>query len=78
MLNYKELDAKFTQLLSNFSKEDLKAWLEFDKQREMLDRLLNGETVTFHSPAFNPQRVSLVENNHISVPGGNYQYAMAA
>jgi len=51
MLNYKELDILFEQIMSQFSKEDLENWLAFDAQREMLERLLQGgETViTFHN-----------------------------
>ena len=77
MLDYQELDAKFTQLLSKFSKEDLQAWVEFDKQREMLDRLLNGETVTFHSSEFHVKEFQ-GDFENVSSSAGNYQYAMAA
>lgn len=77
MLNYKELDMKFTQLLVDFSKEDLQAWVEFDKQREMIDLLLNGEIVTFQSPEY-PAKSFQGDIESISIFAGNYQYAMAA
>ncbi len=49
MLNYKELDVPFDQILTSFSKEDLENWLAFDAEREMLERLQGGETVmTYH------------------------------
>ena len=48
MLNYKELDSLFDQILKGFSKEDLENWLAFDAQREMLERLQEGETVITH------------------------------
>jgi len=50
MLNYKELDLLFDEILASFSKERLEAWLSFDAEREMLERLQHGEMViTFHS-----------------------------
>jgi len=45
MLNYKELDQEFDQILNHFSKEDLENWLAFDAEREVLERLQDGETV---------------------------------
>ena len=44
MLDYKELSSKFTEILSSFSSNDLKAWIKFDAQREELERLTHGES----------------------------------
>lgn len=50
MLNYKELDLLFDEILAGFSKENLEAWLTFDAEREMLEQLQQGEmVVTFHN-----------------------------
>lgn len=48
MLNYKELDLMFDQILAGFSKQDLENWLAFDAEREMLERLQEGQTVITH------------------------------
>ncbi|GEM_PF-1735369 len=48
MLNYKELDTLFDHILNEFSKADLENWLAFDAEREMLERLQDGETVITH------------------------------
>ncbi len=50
MLNYSVLESLFDEIMSGFSKEDIDNWLAFDAEREMLDRLQQGEMViTFHS-----------------------------
>ena len=79
MLNYKELSAKFTEILSSFSANDLKAWIKFDNQREELERLIEGEIVMVTFDDFSVSRLYDVNEEIIVIQGqNNYQYAMAA
>ena len=79
MLNYKELSSRFTEILSSFSVTDVKEWLEFDNQRESLERLTNGESITMLFEDFPICRLhDKKEEILISQSAGNYQYAMAA
>ena len=45
MLNYEELDRQVDEILAKISRDDLESWFAFDVQREMLDRLQEGEAV---------------------------------
>lgn len=79
MLNYKELSSKFTEILSSFSANDLQEWIEFDSQREALERLTNGESVIMSFADFSFSGLSDIQENIIvTQESGNTQHAMAA
>ncbi len=44
MIDYKQLKSKFTTTLNEFDKEKILKWIEFDQNREVVGRLLNGES----------------------------------
>jgi len=45
MINYNNLRKKFTNKLKEFNKEKLVKWIEFDNNRDVLNKLLSGERV---------------------------------
>lgn len=45
MLNVKELRKKFNAKLVSLTKQDLRNWLDFDKERENLELLKKEETI---------------------------------
>ncbi len=77
MLNYKELKSEFSKILSSFSASDLQEWIEFDNQREELERLTNGERVVMCFNDFSVSRLYDLKENIITVQN-TYQYAIAA
>ena len=46
MLDYKKLSNGFSAKLQQFDEIKLLEWLEFDNNRNLLSKLLNGETVS--------------------------------
>ena len=80
MLNLKELEKQFDEILDSFTEKDLKDWLDFAEQREILDKLQKGEIVTLK---FNTHQIvsncdKAITNIAFEESADNYQYAMAA
>ncbi len=46
MLNYKKLKSEFTKKLAEFDEAKLLSWVKFDENRQLLEKLLSGETVS--------------------------------
>lgn len=78
MLNYKELDTLFEQIIGQFSKKDLENWLAFDAQREMLERLIEGKTVITHHSITVTKLMDTKEVFQSEPLTGNLSYALAA
>lgn len=60
MLNYKKLKAEFTKTLAEFDEATLRNWVKFDENRQLLEKLLDGETV-FLSPL--TKKVTTISDN---------------
>lgn len=80
MLNIKELEKQFDEILNSFTDQDLKDWLKFAEQREILEKLHRGEVITLQLNAYQVVTVfnESIENIAFEKSAGNYQYAMAA
>ena len=50
MLNYQELNQKFSNKLNNFDEKQLLKWVEFDQYRDAISKLGGGETVSLKNP----------------------------
>lgn len=77
MLDYKELDIKFTERLNSFGKNDLLRWMEFDRNRLAVSNLIAGETVKVENSTLSQLR-QVDEREIISCEVGESDYAMAA
>lgn len=79
MLNIKELEKQFDEILNSFTDTDIKDWLEFAEQREIIDKLHRGEVVTLQLNAYQVVNIfNKSEDIAVEKSAGNYQYAMAA
>ena len=76
MLNYKELNTKFTEKLQQFEEGFLEKWVEFDNNRILLEKLLSGETVSLFPETRSPQKLS--DNRESISESSNNNYALAA
>jgi len=52
MLDYKTLDKEIDVLLESFTGKDLRVWLDLKNDRENLERLKNGETISVESEKY--------------------------
>lgn len=77
MLNYQEIDIKFTEILNSFTKEDLLKWIEFDRNRLAVSNLIAGKTVKVENSTLIQLR-QVDEREMISSEIGESNYAMAA
>ncbi len=82
MLNIEELEKQFDQFLEAFTDKDLLDWLEFAEQREMLQKLQQGEIVKTKLK-LNVHQIASIHSDAIDKiafekSADNYQYAMAA
>lgn len=76
MLNIKELEKQFDNILNSFSKEDLSEWIAFAEEKEVLERLKRGETVTLK---FNTHKIApIVDQSDMIDTNCDSTYAMAA
>jgi hypothetical protein len=76
MLDYKKLRSEFTEKLNQFDADRLEQWISYDKRRKDLDRLLNGEKVTFHPDDI---QVSILNDPRELISSiGESNYALAA
>ena len=76
MLDYKKLRSEFTEKLNLFDEDRLAQWISYDKRRKDLDRLLNGEKVTFHPDDI---QVSILNDpRELISSAGESNYALAA
>ena len=80
MLNIKELEKQFDEILDSFTDKDLEDWLLFAEQREIQEKLQKGEVVTLKFNTYQIANVEadLINNIVFEELIGNYQYAMAA
>ena len=46
MLDYKKINSEFTKKLTEFDEARLLSWIKFDERRQLLSKLLDGETVS--------------------------------
>lgn len=58
MIDYKHLRHKFTEKLSEFDKDKLQNWIEFDQNRTALGKLLKGENVTLQYKTSTPYKLT--------------------
>lgn len=80
MLDLKKLEEQFDKILKSFSTEDLQDWIDFADNRELLDRLKNGEKVNIKFEQFKARFV-VAENLEILfgiTNAGQGNYALAA
>ena len=77
MIDYKKLRGEFTEKLSEFDKEMLLNWIDFDRNREVVSKLLNGERVSIQSETIIPHRLTDKREN-IDSNDVDSSYAMAA
>lgn len=80
MLNIKELEKQFDEILHSFSDKDLEEWLAFAELREQFAMLNKGHTVTLN---FNNYQIADIENSSAQSAAyekniGDYNYALAA
>jgi len=76
MLDYKKLSSEFTEKLNQYDEDRLEQWISYDKIRKDLDRLLNGEKVTFHPDDI---QVSILNDpRELISSAGESNYALAA
>ena len=76
MLNYKELNKKFTEKLQQFDDVSIKKWVDFDTNRILLEKLLSGETVNLFPETISSSKLDDVRES-IS-EGCDNKYALAA
>lgn len=82
MLDYKALDKEIDVILKSFTKEDLSLWLKLKLERENLERLANGETVSVEPENYIVSQVVICIEDlealiDVKVAGEN-NYALAA
>jgi hypothetical protein len=77
MLNIEELEKQFDSILNSFSKQDLDEWIAFAEERETLEKLSKGETVTLK---FDTYQIAPIKNLSIKMIDLNCDstYAIAA
>lgn len=78
MIDYKQLRSKFTEKLTEFDKEKLLKWIDFDQNREVVGRLLNGESVPIQYKTTTPYKLTDNRETIDSAVGDHHKYAMAA
>ena len=62
MLNIKELEKQFDEILASFSSQDVEDWLHFVAYRELEDKLQRGETVVLKCDVY---KIANVEDKSI-------------
>lgn len=77
MLNIKDLENQFDNILNSFTKEDLSEWITFAEQRETFERLRKGETVTLKLNIHQIANVKNLSIDSIDSQDANF-YAIAA
>jgi hypothetical protein len=84
MLDIAELERKFDAIRASLTTKDLQEWLDFAEQRELQEKLEQGEGEIV-SIKFNTHQVVMVDADFISVQGiskeeqlKSYNYAIAA
>lgn len=77
MLDLQELDRKFTERLNSFSREDLVRWLEFERNRSAVSKLIAGETVNIENSTLS-QLIQIDKIEKVSFELGESNYTMAA
>ena len=78
MLDLDKLNNKFDEILSTFTEEKLQHWIDFADQRELIERLLNGESVDISLDKVNPKYVESNKAIEIYSNAGENSYALAA
>lgn len=79
MLNIKELEKQFDAILESFTSDKLRAWLAFAEQRELEERLQDGEEITLICYSHHTVDVEKITVDLLPVtPVVNNAYAMAA
>lgn len=82
MLDYKALDKEIDVVLKSFTKEDLSLWLKLKLERENLERLTNGETVSVEPENYIVSQVVIcIEDLEALIDvraAGENNYALAA
>ena len=77
MLNYQELNQKFTSKLNSFDENQLLRWMEFDQYRDVVSKLIGGEMINVKSTTLSKNELSDMRED-IFAESGNSSYAMAA
>lgn len=80
MLDLDKLEKQFDEILASFTSKDLQDWIDFADNRELFDRLKNGEKVNIKFEKYNAQFVG-TENLEIlfgNTIAGEGNYALAA
>jgi hypothetical protein len=78
MLDIKQLNDKFDEILSSFTEEKVQQWIDFANERDLVERLLRGESIDIVLDKVNPKYVS---TNRIVAKysnAGENNYALAA
>lgn len=79
MIDYQELKKTFKAKLDSFNLEMLSKWIEFDRERDTVSKLLEGETViikntTVSRVTLSDERENICHTSTSQLP----KYAMAA
>ncbi|MCC7467225.1 MAG: hypothetical protein IT261_13185 [Saprospiraceae bacterium] len=77
MLDYSKLDKAFDNALKRFSKDSLEGWLAFDRERELLEKLRNGEAVDLSHNTQVSKLLDKRESYNLTLMESN-NYALAA
>ena len=77
MLNYQELNQKFTSKLNSFDENQLLRWMEFDQYRDVVSKLIGGEMINVKSTTLSKNELSDMRED-IFAESSNSSYAMAA
>lgn len=77
MFDYQILKIKFSQRLGTFGQEELLRWIDFDRNREAVSKLIAGETIKIENSILN-KLIQFDERENISCEAGESNYAMAA
>lgn len=77
MLDINKLNTKFDEILSSFTEEKVQQWIDFADERELIERLLKGESVDIVLDKINPKYLDSNEivSEYSNVDGDNYALA---
>ncbi len=78
MLNINKLNAKFDEILSSFTEDKVQQWIDFADNRELVDRLLNGESVDIILEKRKPKYIVADKIASKYSNAGENNYALAA
>lgn len=78
MLDINKLNTKFDEILFSFTEDKVQQWIDFADKRELMERLLNGDSVDIVLDKINPKYIEpdMIASKYSSA--GENNYALAA